>query len=173
MDQKRFEVELLHVKEKVQNLLIRQFNLNYFDAEDIFQNAALKAYKNSLSFKENASFGTWFLAIAKNEALTSIRKKQKIKKIENESIISNFSIPSLEKENLEKIEEMKTRMLEALNFLNKKHKEILELIIKDSLSNKEISLKLKIPINSVKTRLFYAKKSLKKLISSYELNSKY
>lgn len=175
MTHELFEVELLKSREKAKKFLISKFNLNSFDTEDILQIAAIKAYRNFNSFKKLSSFQTWFFSIAKNEAISLLSKKMKSKEIEDsDDLIKNYSSSWIEPEiyKIDHSEEAKSILNKALILLNKNHKEIVNLIVKKSLSQKEISSKLKIPISSVRTRIFYAKKNLKKIISSYAFSSK-
>lgn len=47
---------------------------NKEDAEEVVQDAFLKAYQNLQDFRRDAKFSTWFYKIAVNTALTKIRK---------------------------------------------------------------------------------------------------
>src|SRR5271169_5323695 len=46
---------------------------NEHDAEDVAQEAVLKALKNLASFRGDAKFGTWLVSIAVNEARAQLR----------------------------------------------------------------------------------------------------
>jgi RNA polymerase sigma-70 factor (ECF subfamily) len=50
----------------------------------------------------------------------------------------------------------------AMMNLSLKHREVLNLVFFQEMTYKEVSLILKIPVNTVKTRVFYAKEELKK-----------
>ena len=49
---------------------------NREDAEDVVQEAFLKAYGNLAQFQEQSKFYTWLVRIAINEALTKLRRRQ-------------------------------------------------------------------------------------------------
>lgn len=49
---------------------------NKFDAEEVSQDAFMKAYKALKNFKKDASFSTWLYRIVYNTALSKIKKKQ-------------------------------------------------------------------------------------------------
>jgi RNA polymerase sigma-70 factor, ECF subfamily len=55
---------------------------NEHDAEDIAQEAFIKAYRHLHTFNGKARFTTWLFAIAKNTALTQIRKRKPLQPIE-------------------------------------------------------------------------------------------
>jgi len=51
------------------------------DAEDVVQNAFLKAYSKLDSFQENSKFYTWLVRIAVNEALMKLRRRKRPKTV--------------------------------------------------------------------------------------------
>src|SRR5207302_10302123 len=66
--------------------LVRRYDRNVFrianhitqnreDAEDVVQDAFLKAYQNLERFQEQSKFYTWLVRIAVNEALMRLRKR--------------------------------------------------------------------------------------------------
>jgi RNA polymerase sigma-70 factor (ECF subfamily) len=59
-----------------------QFMGNAHDAEDVTQEAFIKAYRNLHTFNGKARFSTWLYAIAKNTALTHLRKRKALQPIE-------------------------------------------------------------------------------------------
>jgi RNA polymerase sigma factor (sigma-70 family) len=67
--------------------LVRRYDRNVFriaqhitqnreDAEDVVQEAFLKAYSNLAKFQEQSKFYTWLVRIAVNEALMKLRRKK-------------------------------------------------------------------------------------------------
>src|SRR5437870_5360627 len=67
--------------------LVRRYDRNVFriaqhitqnreDAEDVVQDAFLKAYQNLERFQENSKFYTWLVRIAVNEALMRLRRRR-------------------------------------------------------------------------------------------------
>src|SRR5919108_4082847 len=67
--------------------LIKRYDRNVFriaqhitqnreDAEDVVQDAFLKAYQNLEQFQGNSKFYTWLVRIAVNEALMKLRKRR-------------------------------------------------------------------------------------------------
>jgi RNA polymerase sigma-70 factor (ECF subfamily) len=49
---------------------------NEADAEDVAQEAFLKAYSNLANFREQAKFSTWLISIALNEARGRLRRQR-------------------------------------------------------------------------------------------------
>lgn len=175
MIQESLEKEISEARKIAEKYLLSKFNLNYFDIQDVLQNTSIKACKNISSFKKESSFNTWYISIARNEALTILFKKKKSKEVEDtENLLINYSDSWIEPEinDCDKIQEIKNVINNAIKSLSVKHKEVLQLMLENSFSYREISSKLNIPINSVRTRFFYAKKTLRKIISSYAFNSR-
>src|SRR3954463_11817169 len=67
--------------------LVKRYDRNVFriaqhithhteDAEDVVQDAFLKAYQNLANFQENSKFYTWLVRIAVNEALMKLRRRR-------------------------------------------------------------------------------------------------
>lgn len=70
---------------------------NHEDAEEVAQDAFLKAFQKLNSFRKESSFQTWLYRIAYNEAISRLRKK-KVKFIDLEEEIT-AEIPDEEVEN--------------------------------------------------------------------------
>ena len=135
-------------------------------------------------FKEKSSFSTWLYRIAKNNFFDLMRKYKSrkvvysddLELIENIStkegyLSNNTSSPSETLESKEKA--CKIRSL--IDSLPKDHKEVITLLFDKDMSYKGIAEKVKIPIGTVMSRIFYAKKQLRKKVknlSSYDAKTK-
>src|SRR5580692_6064627 len=52
---------------------------NEADAEDVAQEAFLKAFRNLASFRGDTKFGTWLISITLNEARSRLRSRNNVK----------------------------------------------------------------------------------------------
>lgn len=128
-------------------------------ALDLSQEAFIRAYKNFRKFDRKKKFFTWYYKILKNLCLNYIRNRKKRKEnhfieIENENLYAdNFS---------ERIEsdEILTLIEKAIEELEFEEREVIILREFEGHGYKEISELLNIPIGSVMSRLFYARKKL-------------
>ena len=68
-------------KDRLYTYLV-QFLGNEHDAEDVTQEAFIKAYRHLHTFNGKARFTTWLFAIAKNTALTHLRKRKPLQPID-------------------------------------------------------------------------------------------
>jgi RNA polymerase sigma-70 factor (ECF subfamily) len=169
MTEKDFVLKIPETLNKTKNFLAFKFKLHIHDINDILQNASLKAYKNLPFFREKCSFDTWFISIAKNEAKTFLLKRSKTKTVDDsEEFLKDYSFKWIEPEvnSKEEHEDVSLLLNEIISDLSSKHRVVIDLFLKDH-SSKEISSILNIPINSVRTRIFYARKKLKNLILTH------
>jgi RNA polymerase sigma-70 factor (ECF subfamily) len=128
-------------------------------ALDLSQEAFIRAYKNFPKFDKKKKFFTWYFKILKNLCLNYIRDRKQRK--ENHFI-------EIESENLyaddfsKKIEgaEILTLIEKAIEELEFEEREVIILREFEGHSYNEISELLNIPIGSVMSRLFYARKKL-------------
>jgi len=169
MSSEEFESKIAQAIEKAKIFLVR-FRLSPTDIDDVVQDASVKAFKNISSFRGASSFDTWFCSIARNEALNLFSKRKTRSKYFIEDFDATNYSPFSEAPTLE--EEYKTRdyhdlISSCLGKLSNNHREVIDLMLKNSSSYEEISQILSIPVGSVRTRFFYAKKRMKKLIKNY------
>lgn len=146
---------------------------NPADAEEVAQEAILKAYANLRQFRAESRFSTWLIQIAVNEARMRRRKDhldimQPIGEYEDEEGLytpRDFAdwreIPS---EALER-NEIRKMLLEALASLGAKYREVFVLRDIQHMSIEEVADSLGISRASVKTRLLRARLMLRDLLA--------
>lgn len=146
---------------------------NEADAEDVSQEAVLKAFKHIRQFRAEARFSTWLIQITVNEARMRIRKAhaaimQPIADHQDEDgtfTPRDFAdwreIPS---ETLER-SEVRQKLGEALASLGQKYREVFVLRDVQHLSIEETAKTLEISPASVKTRLLRARLMLRDLLA--------
>ena len=146
---------------------------NPSDAEEVAQEAILKAFANLRQFRSESRFSTWLIQIAVNEARMRRRKDhpeimQPIGEYEDEEGLytpREFAdwreIPS---EALERTEVRKV-LLEALASLGTKYRDVFVLRDIQHMSIEEVADALGISRASVKTRLLRARLMLRDLLA--------
>jgi len=142
-------------KERLFNFVLRYFN-NREQAEDVVQDTLIKLYTHASYYKNVAKFSTWIFTIAKNNALTELRKN---KRKRTESLWTDDGNP-IDLNSKEKSLDRQTHNEFAINQLNKFLDEIPEnfrmaVVLRDfqELSYDEISKILEIPIGTIKSRI--------------------
>jgi len=67
--------QLIRPYERSVYVMALSFLKNEADAEDIAQEAFLKAFRNLSRFRGDSKFGTWLISITLNEARTRLRQR--------------------------------------------------------------------------------------------------
>ena len=157
-------------KDKLLNFVFRYFN-NREQAEDVVQETMIKLYTHASYYKNIAKFSTWIYTIAKNNALTELRKN---KRKQTNSLWTNEGKPidiEMKGESLEKTVHNQI----AVEELNKYLDEIPEnfrvaVVLRDfqELSYEEISKILEIPIGTIKSRINRGRIQLSKKMKHFK-----
>lgn len=140
------------------------------DREDICQDVFIKVYQKLNTFQFKSKLSTWIGNIAYNTSINFLQKKRNVLLSDLLSANQEASfIDELESDynNPEQIiikQENIVELNKNINKLPELQKSILLLFYKDELSVEEISRILEMPINTIKSHLFRARKSLKELL---------
>ncbi len=141
------------------------------EAEDITQEAFVKAYRNLKKFNRESKFSTWLYRITFNTALTANKKK---KKYSNSSFDdSPIELIDLSKNELEQAEKRKF-ILHALEQLNEQDNVALTLFYLKEQSLEEICEVTGMTLSNLKVRLHRARKrmavALREILNEEALN---
>jgi RNA polymerase sigma-70 factor (ECF subfamily) len=135
---------------------------NREDAEEVAQDAFVKAYKNIGQFEGKSKFSTWLYTIVYNTALTRLRKKQlDIQDIDSHSVefSSAFSESGMEWRNLQR-DERSSYIKQALEQLVVEDQVVITLFYLNENSLAEICEITNWELSNVKVRLHRARKRL-------------
>jgi RNA polymerase sigma-70 factor (ECF subfamily) len=132
-------------------------------AEETLVDVMLAVWKSLQSFKGQSKVSTWIFGIAHHKAVDALRKftSQQRGGMPLEDIVDTAeSADNPLKETEQK--NMAALTSQVLMTLSADHREILHMAFYEELSYIEISELLHIPVNTVKTRVYYAKQQLRK-----------
>ncbi|MGL4740523.1 MAG: sigma-70 family RNA polymerase sigma factor [Sarcina sp.] len=132
---------------------------NEDEALEIVQETVYKAYISIDKLKKDAFFKTWITKILINNAITYMKKNEKIIYLPDTA----FFDKEIEKDEF-KISDEKMYLWKAIDSLEDKHKEIIVLKYFNDMTIKEIGYILDYPIGTVKTYLNKALSNLRKYI---------
>ena len=141
-------------------------------AEDITQEAFIKAYKSIDSFREESSFYTWVYRItvntAKNYLVSLKRKKDFLMSDLYED--DSFYLEKLDIESPQEIlkaNELRDLIFEALSTLGEETRTALSLREFDGLSYEQIAGIVNCPVGTVRSRIFRGREIIEEEIGKY------
>lgn len=138
-------------------------------AFDMSQEAFIRVFRNIKKFDQNRPFKGWLYIIVKNLCFNYIKRYRKRRVVFSDYLLNidndTITIPGLvtHPENSEKME----ILWWGIRKLNKDEKEIVLLRDIEEFSYKEISDILDIPLGTVMSRLYHARKNLAHIIREY------
>lgn len=155
-------------KDKIFQICYRMLG-NRHEAEDIAQEAFLRAYVNINSFNINLKFSSWLYRIATNLCIDRIRKKKPDYYLDAEvagtdGLTMYSQIPAetrLPEEDVESLE-LRDTIQKEISKLPEKYRTVIVLKYIEELSLNEISAILDIPLGTVKTRIHRGREALRK-----------
>jgi RNA polymerase sigma-70 factor, ECF subfamily len=166
--------------------LVRRYDRNVFriaqhithnreDAEDVVQDAFLKAYSNLEQFQGQSKFYTWLVRIAVNEALMKLRRVKPGRvvsldedvKTEEDSLpreVADWSPNPEQQYNQAELREILTRTIQGLPT---SFRTVFVLRDVEGLSTEETAEALELSIPAVKSRLLRARLQLRERLNKY------
>ncbi len=151
-------------------ILAYQLTHNEQDAEDLYQEAFLKAYKNIKSFRFESQFYTWLYRITVNTAYNFKRKQARLNLLEpdEENPGSHLDWIPDEPDNSSDRREVMSAVKEALTILPQKQRTVFILKHLENLKIKDIAKILNISEGTVKRYLFRAMEKLRIELKEYQ-----
>lgn len=152
-------------------LIALGFTGNSEDARDLSQEAFIKAYGARDQFESGRPFYPWFYRILRNRCLNFVQREAKKHEplfYDNDPDRERFPSPS--PSTLESLErEERVRLVHAaIDRLSFDHREVIVLKNLKGYSYEQIARTLEIPIGTVMSRLYYARKMLKEILTQME-----
>src|SRR5712664_3396801 len=166
--------------------LVKRYDRNVFriaqhitqhreDAEDVVQDAFLKAYSNLNQFQGQSKFYTWLVRIAVNEALMKLRRRrpERMVSLDEEVKTEEDSVPrevadwSPNPEQQYNQAELKEILSKTIQGLPPSFRTVFVLRDVEGLSTEETAEALDLSIPAVKSRLLRARLQLRERLSRY------
>ena len=138
------------------------------DNEDVEQEVYIKLWKNSDKYEERGSLSGWVGTVAKNvskDYLKSASFKNEQNTTSDELVVNNIKDSKCSPEQRVLLSERQKRIIEAIEKLKPKFKEVIMLCEVYGYTYEEVSKKIKCPLGTVKSRIYNAKKELAEVLS--------
>ena len=167
--------ELVHKYERQVFRIAQHITQNREDAEDVMQDAFVKAFEKLDQFQGNSKFYTWLVRIAVNESLMRLRKRRtgKMVSMDDEILTEEGSVPrdfadwAPNPEQNYSQSELAEILRKTIQGLPQGFRVVFVLRDVDGLSTEETAQTLGLSIPAVKSRLLRARLQLRERLSRY------
>ena len=132
-------------------------------ADDLAQEAFLRAYKNIRSFRGEAKFSTWLYRIAYNCFREDARKRKELVGIDESKLEAEQDPQTVDPA-------LKHDLMHALQLLPLNERSAILLCCQNGLSHDEAARVLDIPLGTVKTNVLRGREKLKKTLAAWGPN---
>jgi RNA polymerase sigma-70 factor (ECF subfamily) len=148
---------------------------NHEDANDLAQDAFIKAYQALKSFKGGSSFYTWVYRIAVNKTINFLKQRKNRTQISLNDLDFNAEhdpdLVALISDKTPRrdinLAELQEKLNEAMQKLSDDHRLVVTLHDVQGQSHEEIAQIMDCNIGTVRSRLFYARQQLQAYLSDY------
>ncbi len=161
-DRRAFESLFTQQGDRVFRYAYRLIN-DQTKAEEVTNDVMLEVWKNAAKFEGRSKVSTWLLGITRHLALNAVRRK----KLDTVDVDDVPDMVAPEQDTGARETDgttLKNTLHHALGKLSPEHRDVVELTFFHGCSYREIAEIVKCPENTVKTRMFHAKKQLQGLL---------
>ena len=137
---------------------------NETTAEDLISEVFLDVWRQAGRFEGRSAVTTWLLSIARFKALSALRRRPDEEL--DEETAGAIEDPSDDPEVALEKKDKSAIIRKCLTGLSAEHREIIDLVYYHEKSVEEVAEIVGIPENTVKTRMFYARKKLAELLKA-------
>ena len=133
-------------------------------AEEVVSDTMLAVWDGARTFNRTSRVSTWIFGIARHKALDALRRAGKGGRPARHLALEDAVEIASEAPTPDSVAQqgsMREAMQAAFSGLSPEHQEILYLAFFEDMPYEEIASLLSLPVNTVKTRVYYAKGSLK------------
>lgn len=168
--------QLIHATEGLVTQILFKMIPDPEDRRDLAQDVYLKVFKSLPNFRQEAKFSTWVGQIAYNTAVNYLRKKKLVlsdpaeKESEGSSAVTCWSGEFPEIDLVVNRKELAATLKEAISRLAPLQRTLIMLYHEEEQSYEDMALITGLPIGTLKSYLFRARKALKEiLITQFKL----
>jgi RNA polymerase sigma-70 factor (ECF subfamily) len=148
---------------------------NHEDANDLAQEAFIKAFQALKSFKGGSSFYTWVYRIAVNKTINFLKQRKNRSQMSLNDLDFNAEhdpdlvalISDKTPRRDANLSELQEKLNEAMQKLSEPHRLVVTLHDVQGMSHEEIAQIMGCNIGTVRSRLFYARQQLQAYLSDY------
>jgi len=131
-------------------------------AEDLTSEVFLDVWRKPGTYQQRSAVSTWLLAIARHKAQSARRRKAEV--TIDQKVVNNLGDPSADPEAALQQKRQTQLVEQCLTKLTPKHGEVISLIYYRGKTITEVAEIIGIPVATVKTRMFYARRRIGELL---------
>jgi RNA polymerase sigma-70 factor (ECF subfamily) len=150
------------------NVKVFRFLMRFVDgeatAEDLVSEVFIEVWRNAAQFEARSQVSTWLLGIARHKALSALRRRSTDEL--DEDVIGFIEDPSDNPEAALQKTERGEILRDCLKQLSPAHREIIDLVYYHERTIDDVAEIIGVPQNTVKTRMFYARKRIGELLAA-------
>ena len=154
--------------------VIGKFVNNQADIADVAQESFIKAYRAINSFRSDSSFYTWLYRIAVNTAKTYLESNNKTRNhldvdspefqsIDEQGVLASSDTP----DRIIESQELQQVIIDAMADLPSELSEAITLREVEGMSYEDMAVVLKVPIGTVRSRIFRARQFIEQRMSKF------
>jgi RNA polymerase sigma-70 factor (ECF subfamily) len=134
-------------------------------AEDLVSEVFLSVWRRASTFENRSRVSTWILSIAKFKALTARGRRQEsqLDEAATEMVADTADTPEQTVLHTDRNAQVRS----CIGQMSREHREVIDLVYYHDKSVEEVAEIIHLPKNTVKTRMFYARKGLARLLSTH------
>jgi len=169
MTQVQFNNALVGIQEKLHFYALR-LTTEQDKAKDLVQETLLKALSYRKKFRHNTNFAAWVHTIMRNTFINEYRRKKKIQ-VTNKDVKDDYPIQQWDKISFPAPDVFYglTEIEKSVDALSDEYRIPLSMFL-NGFKYQEIADKLELPLGTVKSRIFFSRKILKRTLNEYIAN---
>ena len=140
-------------------------------AEDLLNEVFLDIWRGAGGFEARSQVTTWMLGIARYKALTALRQRSFAAL--DDDVVETIEDPADDPEVIMQQADRSAILQTCLKQLSSAHRQVIDLVYYHEQSIEEISRIIGVPQNTVKTRVFHARKRIAALMAAHGVERAY
>jgi RNA polymerase sigma-70 factor, ECF subfamily len=134
-------------------------------AEDLVSEVFLSVWRQAGTFENRSQVSTWILSIARFKALTALGRRREPQL--DEDAIKTVADDADTPEQTVLHTDRRAQLRRCIAQMSSDHREVIDLVYYHEKSVEEVAKILRLPKNTVKTRMFYARRHLARLLATH------
>jgi RNA polymerase sigma-70 factor (ECF subfamily) len=138
-------------------------------AEDLVNEVFIDVWSQAGRFEGRSQVSTWILSIARYKALSALlaQRRRRIVELDDTAMGLIEDTADTPEQSLLK-QDCSAQLRTCLAQMSREHREVIELVYYREKSVEEVAEIIQMPKNTVKTRMFYARKRLAQVLSTHQ-----